>query len=122
MQHDDPPKLCSDEPGLAACYAAATRGVAASGDRAGLPPLRLLVSPAPACSVLHESTEDHGRRAPASRSAEGASARRCRYITRPPLAQDRLELRPDGKLELTLKNVGKTAPALSCLSLRGPSS
>jgi len=33
--------------------------------------------------------------------------RLCRYITRPPLAQDRLELRPDGKLELTLKNVWK---------------
>gem|GEM_PF-3302446 len=33
--------------------------------------------------------------------------RLCRYITRPPLAQYRLELRPDGKLELTLKNVWK---------------
>ena len=59
------------------------------------------------CSTLHESTEDHGRRAPASRSAEGASERLCRYITRPLLAQDRLELRPDGKLELTLKSVWK---------------
>jgi len=37
-QDDEPPKLCSDEPGLAACYAAAARRVAASGDRAGLPP------------------------------------------------------------------------------------
>jgi|GEM_PF-2627832 len=45
MHDDDPNKICSDEPGLAACYAAATRGVAASGDHAGLPPLRLLVSP-----------------------------------------------------------------------------
>ncbi len=34
-------------------------------------------------------------------------SRLCRYITRAPLAQDRLELRPDGKLELTLKNVWK---------------
>jgi len=33
--------------------------------------------------------------------------RLCRYITRPPLAQDRLELRPDGKIELTLKSVWK---------------
>ena len=59
------------------------------------------------CSTLHESTEDHGRRAPASRSAEGASERLCRYITRHPLAQDRLELRPDGKLVLTLKSFWK---------------
>ena len=41
-QDDQPPKLCSDEPGLAACYAAAARGVAASGDRAGQAPLRFL--------------------------------------------------------------------------------
>lgn len=29
----------------------------------------------------------------------------ARYVTRPPLAQDRLELRADDRLELTLKNV-----------------
>lgn len=29
----------------------------------------------------------------------------CKYITRPPVAQDRLERRPDGKLELTFKKV-----------------
>ena len=39
MQDDEPPKVCSDEPGLAACYAAAARGVAASGDRADQAPL-----------------------------------------------------------------------------------
>jgi len=33
--------------------------------------------------------------------------RLARYITRPPLAQDRLELRADGRLELTLKKVWK---------------
>jgi Putative transposase len=31
----------------------------------------------------------------------------ARYITRPPLAQDRFELRTDGRLELRLKNVWK---------------
>ena len=31
--------------------------------------------------------------------------RLCRYVTRPPLAQERLELRRDGRLELTLKNI-----------------
>ena len=70
------------------------------------------------CSTLHESTEDYGRRAPASRSAEGASERLCRYVTRPPLAQDRLELRPDGKLELTLKKVWKDGPRALVLEPR----
>ena len=33
--------------------------------------------------------------------------RLCRYVMRPPLSQERLEWRPDGRLELTLKNVWK---------------
>ena len=33
--------------------------------------------------------------------------RLCRYIMRPPLSQERLERRTDGRLELTLKNVWK---------------
>src|SRR5688572_5425812 len=37
--HGDQPEpaLCLDEPGLAACYAAAAQGVAVSGERAGQP-------------------------------------------------------------------------------------
>jgi Putative transposase len=31
--------------------------------------------------------------------------RLCRYITRPPVAQERLELRADGRIELTLKSI-----------------
>ena len=33
--------------------------------------------------------------------------RLCRYVMRPPLSQERLQWRPDGRLELTLKNVWK---------------
>jgi hypothetical protein len=33
--------------------------------------------------------------------------RLCRYITRPPIAQDRLELREDGRYQVTLKSVWK---------------
>ncbi|MBX3130298.1 MAG: transposase [Polyangiaceae bacterium] len=44
---DTPLELVFDEPGLAACYAAAAQGVAVSGDRAGKPPLRLVASLAP---------------------------------------------------------------------------
>jgi hypothetical protein len=35
--------------------------------------------------------------------------RLCKYVTRPPIAQDRLERRPDGKLELSFKSVWKDA-------------
>jgi hypothetical protein len=37
-----PPELTLDEPGLAACYAADALGMSVSGDRAGLPTLRLV--------------------------------------------------------------------------------
>ena len=39
------------------------------------------------------------------RSDRAQLERLCRYVTRPPLAQDRLQLRSDGRLELTLKNI-----------------
>jgi len=54
-QDDEPPKLCSDEPGLAACYAAAARGVAASGDRAGQ-------SRAPLARLARTSCQRNSRR------------------------------------------------------------
>ncbi len=90
-QDDQPPKLCSDEPGLAACYAAAARGVAASGDRAGQAPLRLLVSPAPAVSEIHDkndpAAEVRGVNLHARQCVDGRDRRQlerlCRYITRP---------------------------------------
>ena len=47
MQDDEPPALCLDEPGLAACYAAAAQGIALTGERAGQPTLRVIVSQNP---------------------------------------------------------------------------
>ena len=43
------------------------------------------------------------------RSDRAQLERLCRYVTRPPLAQDRLQLRSDGRLELTLKNIWRDA-------------
>src|SRR5262249_55569568 len=59
---------------------------------------------------------DHGRRRRAGRGGEGNQRAReaargaqierlCRYITRPPLSQERLTRRADGRLELELKRV-----------------
>ena len=42
-----PPELALDEPGLAACYAAAAQGVSVSSDQTAKPPLRLIASPNP---------------------------------------------------------------------------
>ena len=44
---EPPPELLLDEPGLAACYAAAAQGIGVSGERAGLPVLRLVFGTQP---------------------------------------------------------------------------
>jgi len=110
----EPPELCEEEPGLAACYAAAAQGVSASGDRAGLPPLRLVVSvdpkpptndPADPVAVVR-GVDIHARQVVDGRDRRQLE-RLARYITRPPIAQDRLTERSDGTLELALKSVWK---------------
>jgi hypothetical protein len=121
---DEPPALCHDEPGLAACYAAAAQGVSVSGERAGKPLLRLIASPDPPARSRAADASDDPWKSPggdqpiaevrginihAVQVIDGRDRRRvervCKYITRPPVAQDRLERRPDGKLELSFKNV-----------------
>lgn len=109
-----------EEPGLHACYQAAASGVAVSPERAGQPVLRLLVqSP----QEPDPSMEDQRAREPvaealgvnvnvyAKQRVDGRDRpqleRLCRYVMRPPLSQERLQWRPDGRLELTLKNVWK---------------
>jgi hypothetical protein len=86
-----------------------------TGERAGQSTLRLVVSQnqraeAPAARDDREPiAEVRGINVHAKRVVDGRDRpqleRLCRYVTRPPLAQERLELRSDGRLELTLKNI-----------------
>ncbi len=121
LDDGSPPDLALDEPGLAACYAAAARGISVSGDRAGQPPLRLIASPEPPARPRAVDATDQpivdatdqpiaevrGINIHAVQVVDGRDRRRverlCKYITRPPVAQDRLERRADGKLELGFK-------------------
>ena len=119
-QADEPePELLLDEPGLASCYAAAAQGISVSGDRAGLPQLRLVLGTAPSTASSPESAEletasdepvaEHwGVNLHAKQCVDGRDRKRherlCRYITRPPVAQDRLDRLPDGRIELRLKH------------------
>ena len=114
MAGPEPPELCEQEPGLAACYAAAAQGVSVSGDRAGLPPLRLVVSVHPRPTTDDPSdpvAEVRGVNVHARQVVDGRDRRQlerlCRYVTRPPIAQDRLTVRFDGTLELELKSIWK---------------
>ena len=114
---DEPvPELCSDEPGLASCYAAAAQGISVSGERAGKPQLRLVfgtpAAPERAEQDPDEPVAEHrGVNVHARQSVDGRDRRQlerlCRYVTRPPIAQDRLEWLPAGSLELRLKHPWK---------------
>ncbi len=114
MQDDEPAELelCRDQPGLAACYAAAARGASVKSEKATL---RLVVSQdQPENEPLSADAEEplaevRGVNVHAKQLVDGRDRKQlerlCRYITRPPFSQDRLELRPDGRVELTLKSV-----------------
>ena len=111
----EPVELQLEHPALAACYDAAALGIAVSGDRAGQPTLRLISSdrtdPGPDESADEPVAEVSGFSLYARQVVDGHDRRRlerlCRYILRPPIAQDRLERRTDGSLQLTLKHPWK---------------
>ncbi|MCP5043804.1 MAG: hypothetical protein GY944_22475, partial [bacterium] len=106
---DEPPKLCLDEPALAGCYAAAAQGISLSGQRAGKPLLRLLLPQEPPARPRASDITDQpiaevrGINIHAAQLLDGRDRRRVerlctpsgitkrvKYITRPPVAQDRL--------------------------------
>jgi hypothetical protein len=119
--------------GLFACYEAAERGISVSGERAGQPALRLVVgqgrssdAPLPrqrpsAADSAEPVAEALGISLNAKPLVNGRDRKQLErlagYITRPPLALERLSQRPDGRLELELERAsGRTAPAPSCSS------
>jgi len=106
-------RLTADEPTLAVDYAAAAQGISVAGDRAGKPTLRLVVSDGPTSTRIADDDEPvaevRGINVHAKQRVDGRDRaqieRLCGYITRPPLSQERLTRRADGRLELELKNV-----------------
>ena len=85
-----------------------------AGDRAGKPTLRLVMpQETPSARVMPIANADEpvaevrGINLHAKQAVDGRDRnqleRLCRYITRPPVAQDRLARLPDGRIELTLK-------------------
>jgi hypothetical protein len=112
--------LLLEQPGLFACYQAAASGVAVSAERAGQPVLRLLV-PDPVNDGPERPADERGSAEPVAQALGGnlyaqqhvdgrdrkQLERLCRYVMRPPLSQERLAFRSDGRLELTLKNTWK---------------
>ncbi len=96
----EPPQLCLDEPALAGCYSAAAQGISVAGERAGKPLLRLLLPQEPPARPRASDISDQpiaevrGISIHAAQLVDGRDRGRverlCKYITRPPVAQDRL--------------------------------
>ena len=84
-----------------------------SGERAGKLPLRLIARPEPpsgpraADATEQPIAEVQGINIHATQVVDGRDRRRverlCKYMTRPPVTQDRLERRENSKLELGFK-------------------
>jgi hypothetical protein len=94
---------------LSACYTAAAAGTDLFGERAGSPVLRLVDPSAarphePVASVsgvnVHAKVRVHG-------NDRAQLERLCRYLGRPPIAQERLTRTDDGRLRYELKRVWK---------------
>jgi hypothetical protein len=109
---EDEDALARDEPLLAVLAAASLRGRSASGPNAGERWRRLgdRVEPATGNDDPEASRRipQHGGLSLHAAVAVPARDRRrlerlCRYVARPPLANDRLEKHPDGRLALRLK-------------------
>jgi hypothetical protein len=100
--------LADAAPVVAQLTAAAVRGRSAFGDRAGTPVLRVGRDPdAPWVSTVgrrHAHLERFDLHADRAVPADDRAAleRLCRYLLRPPLAQDRLTRLADGRIVCTL--------------------
>jgi hypothetical protein len=98
-----------DQLALAACCSAAASGLGLVGERAGQPLLRI-VDPSraregePFAEVMGFNV--HAQVAVAAHD-RARLERLCRYLCRPPLAQERLEETPSGKLRYTFKKPWK---------------
>jgi hypothetical protein len=99
----------AEHPALTACYGAAAAGTDLFGQRAGAPSLRLVdpsqARPTEAAAIV-QGINVHAKVA-ISGHDRARLEKLCRYLARPPIAQDRLTRLSDGRLRYELKKVWK---------------
>jgi hypothetical protein len=112
--------LSLNEPLLASCYEASIRYVSASGDNAGKPLVRLISTDQIKENSYEENTvmgfNLHASKAIGSEDRESLE-HILRYMGRPPLSSERLNMAPDGSnLILTLKSAWRNGTSKILLS------
>jgi hypothetical protein len=106
---DTPDRWSEDAPTLAGLAAASVRGVRALGPRAGAPVRRwgdpIDAPEPPPLGLWHARRHGFDLHAGVTVPADARDRleKVCRYALRPPLAQDRLQLMPDGQAVLELR-------------------
>jgi hypothetical protein len=109
LEEDAFDELGDEAPFLAGCYAGSVVQRNAIGPRAGRGPARLGASPEPAFIEKHlrhhAQLDGFDLHASVSVGARDHARREqlLRYCARPPISHDRLELHPDGRIQLQLK-------------------
>jgi Putative transposase len=95
----------AEQPTLALVYGAAAGGTDLDGERAGRPTLRLVdpdAARAPSGAADVAGVNIHARVVVDGRD-RARLEHLCRYLARPPIAKERLELRADGRVVYTMK-------------------
>ena len=121
---NEPEQLSLEYPALSACYEASVRGTELLSERAGRPCMRLLSTPPADKSVMDAGATAvvRGFNLHGKTRVDGcdrfALEKLCRYIARPPIAQQRLHILQDGRVRYEMKRIwkdGTTAIVLSPL-------
>jgi hypothetical protein len=106
---DDMQPVELEQPALASCLSASAHGFDLTGERAGKPTLRLVCTP-PAPKTYPKPlpvAEVRGFNVHAVTTVNGADRnaleRLCRYVARPPVANERLSILADGRVRYELK-------------------
>ena len=121
-EQNEPEQLSLEHPALSACYSAAVRGVEMLSERAGRPCMRLLSTPRmdrrvehPGAVAILRGFNLHGKTV-----VDGKDRQRlqklCRYIARPPIAQQRLHILQDGRVRYDMKRIWKDGTKAIVLS------
>lgn len=117
---DEPAELTHDQPVLASCYAASAADVQLLGDAAGQRTLKLVQAVREVRPAQRALAEFGGVNIHAEVAIDGRDRKRLehvlRYMARPPLALDRLELRNDGRVTYRFKKAWRNGTHAVVLS------
>lgn len=114
---EDEDPLALEQPLLAHCYGAAVTGRQAFGPHRGKPVIRRIDADRRQTLAGRKIAEAEGFQVSSRKNDRQAVFALCRYLTRPPLANERLERLSDGRVGYRLQRRFATVPLRSSCAL-----